>query len=78
MSMWRGSKTVDFKHHPNPISEWAKLRKLLADHQKIEQMEGNIYQCVNNYDLTKLLQDLKIEQNNSVLWFSQVAPLTLM
>ena len=43
MNLWRGSKTVDFKHHPNPISKWAKLRKLLADHQKIKQLEGNIY-----------------------------------
>ena len=63
MNLWRGSKTVDFKHHPNPISKLAKLRKLLADHQKIKQLEGNIYyqQFINNYELTKLLQDLKIE-----------------
>ena len=36
MNLWRGSKTVDFKHHPNPISKLVKLRKLLADHQKIK------------------------------------------
>ena len=61
MNLWRGCKTVDFKHHPNPISKWAKLRKLLADHHKIEQLDGNIYQCINDYNLSTLMKDLKIE-----------------
>ena len=61
MNLWRGCKTVDFKHHPNPISKWAKLRKLLADHHKIEQLDGNIYQCINDYNLFTLMKDLKIE-----------------
>ena len=51
-------------HHPNPISKWAKLRKLLADHQKIEQLDGNIYQSVNDYNLSSLLKDLKVEHKN--------------
>ena len=58
--LWRGSKTVDFKHHPNPY-QWAKLRKLLADHHKIEQLDGNIYQCINDYNLSTLMKDLKIK-----------------
>ena len=61
MNLWRVSKTVDFKHHPNPISKWAKLRKLLDDHHKIEQLDGNIYQCINDYNLSTLMKDLKIE-----------------
>ena len=43
MNLWRGPKTVDLKHHPDPISKWANLRKLLADHQKVKQLEGNTY-----------------------------------
>ena len=62
MRQWRGPKrVVDFKRHPNPMSKWAKLRKLLVDENKIEKLEGNTFRCVNGYNLAELLKELKIE-----------------
>ena len=65
MSHLRGpKKTVDFKKHPNAMSEWAKMRQLLSDHQKIE---GNLFKFVNDYDLFTLMKDLKIEHKNQCI-----------
>ena len=62
MRQWRGPKrVVDFKRHPNPMSKWAKLRKLMVDENKIEKLEGNTFRCVNGYNLAGLLKELKIE-----------------
>ena len=52
---------VDFKQHPNPMSKWAKMRKLLVDENKIEKLEGNTFKCVNGYNLAELFKELKIE-----------------
>ena len=42
MRQWKGPKrVVDFKRHPNPMSKWAKLRKLLVEENKIKKLEGN-------------------------------------
>ena len=58
----RGPKrVVDFKRHPNPMSKWAKMRKLLADENKIEKLKGNTLKCVNGYNLAELFKELKIE-----------------
>ena len=68
MSQLRGpKKTVDFKKHPNAMSKWAKMRKLLSDHQKIQKIEGNLFKCVNGYDLFTLMKDLKIEHKNQCI-----------
>ena len=48
---------VDFKQHPNPMSKWAKLRKLLVDENKIEKLEGNTFRCVNGYNLAELFKE---------------------
>ena len=62
MSQLRGpKKTVDFTKHPNAMSKWAKMRQLLSDHQKIKNIKGNLFKCVNDYDLSTLMKDLKIE-----------------
>ena len=62
MRQLRGPKNiVDFKQHPNPMSKWAKMRKLLVDENKIQKLEGNTFKCVNGYNLAELLKDLKIE-----------------
>ena len=62
MRQWKGPKrVVDFKRHPNPMSKWAKLRKLLVDENKIKKLEGNTFRCVNGYNLAELLKELKIE-----------------
>ena len=62
MSQLRGpKKTVDFTKHLNAISKWAKMRQLLSDHQKIQNIEGNLFKCVNDYDLSTLMKDLKME-----------------
>ena len=48
MRQFRGPKNiVDFKQHPNPMSKWAKMRKLLVDQNKIQKLEGNTFKCVN-------------------------------
>ena len=61
-SQFRGpKKTVDFTKHPNATSKWAKMRQLLSDHQKIQKLEGNLFKCDNDYDLSTLMKDLKIE-----------------
>ena len=58
----RGPKNVmEYKRHPNPMSKWAKLRKLLVDVNKIEKLEGNTFRCVNGYNLAELFKELKIE-----------------
>ena len=60
MSQLRGpKKNVDFKKHPNAMSKWAKMRQLLSYHQKIQNIEGNLFKCVNDYDLFTLMKDLK-------------------
>ena len=62
MRQFRGPKNiVDFKQHPNPMSKWAKMRKLLVDENKIEKLEGNTFKCINGYNLAELLKELKIE-----------------
>ena len=62
MSQLRGpKKTVDFTKHPNAMSKWVKMRQLLSDHQKIQNIEGNLFKCVNDYDLSTLMKDLKME-----------------
>ena len=62
MHQFRGPKyIVDFKQHPNPMSKWAKMRKLLVDENKIEKLEGNTFKCVNGYNLDELFKELKIE-----------------
>ena len=62
MRQLRGPKNiVDFKQHPNPMSKWAKMRKLLVDENKIEKLEGNTFKCINGYNLAELLKELKIE-----------------
>ena len=73
MSHLRGpKKTVDFTKHPNAMSKWAKMRQLLSDHHKIEKIDGNMFQCVNDYDLAKLMKDLKIEHKEQcILQMSQ-------
>ena len=56
-------RVVDFKHHPNPMSKWVKLRKLLQNGNKIEKVHSyrEFYRCVNNYTLDQLLKDLEME-----------------
>ena len=56
-------RVVDFKHHPNPMSKWVRLRKLLHNHNKIEKVHSyrEFYRCVNNYTLDQLLKDLEME-----------------
>ena len=67
MRQWRGpKKVVDFKRHPNPMSKWAKLRKLLVDENQIEKLEGNTFRCVNGYNLDELLKELKIEATRTI------------
>ena len=62
MRQFRGPKNiVDFKQHPNPMSKWAKMRKLLVDQNKIQKLEGNTFKCVNGYNLAELFKELKIE-----------------
>ena len=62
MRQFRGPKNiVDFKQHPNPMSKWAKMRKLLVDENKIQKLEGNTFKCVNGYNLAELFKELKIE-----------------
>ena len=62
MRQFRGLKyIVDFKQHPNPMSKWAKMRKLLVDENKIQKLEGNTFKCVNGYNLAELFKELKIE-----------------
>ena len=62
MSQLRGpKKTVDFAKHPNAMSKWAKMRQLLSDHQKIQNIEGNLFKYVNDYDLSTLMKYLKME-----------------
>ena len=62
MCQLRGPKNiVDFKQHPNPMSKWAKMRKLLVYENKIEKLEGNTFKCVNVYNLAELFKELKIE-----------------
>ena len=62
MRQFRGPKyIVDFKQHPNPMSKWAKMRKLLVDENKIQKLEGNTFKCVNGYNLAELFKELKIE-----------------
>ena len=53
--------TVDFTKHPNAMSKWAKMRQLLSGHKKFKKIEGNLFQCVNEYDLSTLMKDLKME-----------------
>ena len=62
MPQLKGPKNVvEFKKHPNPMSKWAKLRKLLAEENKIEKLEGNTFKCVNGYNLAELFKEHKIE-----------------
>ena len=62
MRQLRDPKNImEFKQHPNPMSKWAKMRKLLVDKNKIEKLEGNTFKCVNGYYLAELLKELKIE-----------------
>ena len=49
------------RQHPNPMSKWAKMRKLLVDENKIQKLEGNTFKCVNGYTLAELFKELKIE-----------------
>ena len=81
MSQLRGpKKTVDFKKHPNAMSKWAKMRQLLSDHKKIKKIEGNLFKCVNDYDLFTLMKDLhwgKLHTLNTNLpkfWMPVVKP----
>ena len=60
-------KIVAFKQHLNPMSKWAKLRKLLADDNKIEKVHSMIYSCVNNYTLDQLLKDPKKEHKQQCI-----------
>ena len=62
-------RVVDFKHHPNPMSKWVKLRKLLHNHNKIEKVHSyrEFYRCVNNYTLDQLLKDLKMEHKQQCI-----------
>ena len=39
------------------------MRQLLSDHQKIKKIEGNLFKCVNDYDLFPL----KIEHKNQCI-----------
>ena len=65
MRQLRGPKNiVDFKRHPNPMSKWAKMRKLLVDENKIQKLDGNTFKCVNEYNLAELFKDLKIEDTD--------------
>ena len=43
-------KTVDFTKHPNAMSKWAKMRQLLSHNKKIQKIEGNLFQYVNEYN----------------------------
>ena len=62
MRQLRGPKNiVVFKQNPNPMSKWAKMRKLLVDENKIEKLEGNTFKCINGYNLAELFKELKIE-----------------
>ena len=62
-------RVVDFKHHPNPMSKWVKLRKLLHNHNKIEKVHSyrEFYRCVNNYTLDQLLKDLEMEHKQQCI-----------
>ena len=62
-------RVVDFKHHPNPMSKWVKLRKLLHNHNKIEKVNSyrEFYRCVNNYTLDQLLKDLEMEHKQQCI-----------
>ena len=56
MSQLRGPKKM-----PNAMSKWAKVRQLLSDHQKFQNIERNLFKGVNDYDLSTLMKDLKME-----------------
>ena len=68
MSQFRGpKKTVEFTKHPNAMSKWAKMRQLLSDHHKIQKVEGNLFKCINDYDLSTLMKDLKNEHKSQCI-----------
>ena len=73
--MFRGPKNiVDFKQHPNPMSKWAKMRKLLVDENKIQKLEGNTFKRVDGYNLAELFKELKIEHKGQCVMEATLLP----